>query len=206
MAGEKKTNVKKAVFSFDLANDDAKKALDFILSFKRKQSRFLIALLLWYKEHSEEYNLTFLPDEKKIIDKSKRDNFLGSFGFTEKQLERIIGEYSSNQLDCIERFFKEVDVNNSASRNFVNQKKDTEPEFEEDIKKESVVNEQNALSDSYKESEMPSTTENKMQSIPNITEANVLEKTGSNDKHEDADNEDDEDDDWLLDMAGTGSE
>lgn len=199
MSGKKETNVKLVAFRFDLMDDKSRKAYEFIKSFNRKQSNFIIALLLWYSEYSEEYKLTFLPDERKIIDLSKMRDFLEPFGISKSESEKIIGNYSSNQLAYIRDFLKEIEKTR-------NNTKETEGKVEE----KNTINADGRASGEEVSLPPMSGNEPTENSEDAKRDQNFKNITENNDVHNEnvgvmSDVDDDGEDDWLLNMAGVPS-
>ena len=182
MSGKKETDIKIAAFRFDLMDENSRKAYEFIRSFNKKQSTFLIALLLWYSEYSEEYKLTFFPDEKRIIDLSRTSNFLEKFGISKSESEKIIENYSCDQLAFIKDFLAEIEQT----------KKDSKKSKEKTSKKESMIeHEKEDFSSDAKETILKSEERLEEKNVTDIDEA----------VEDDVDDVDDGDDDWLLNMA-----
>lgn len=194
MSGKKETDIKIAAFRFDLMDENSRKAYEFIRSFNKKQSTFLIALLLWYSEYSEEYKLTFFPDEKRIIDLSRTSNFLEKFGISKSESEKIIENYSCDQLAFIKDFLAEIEQT----------KKDSKKSKEKTSKKESMI--EHEKEDFSYESEKTHAMEDSSDAKETILKSEErLEEKNVTDIDEavedDVDDVDDVDDDWLLNMA-----
>jgi len=195
MSGKKERKIKMTSFRFDINNDDDRKALEFLKAFKHKQSDFLVSLLLWYSEHAEKYGLTFLPEEKRIIDLSKANTFLESFGFSKEESQKLIEKYNYDQLTNIKIFLKDIESIRGSS----------EPEIAYKAKcalKEDVSNKENNIE------ENPFKNQSELKEPVEIKESEILERT-LKEKTETKileSEDDDGEDDWLLGMAGTPSQ
>lgn len=182
MSGKKERKIKMASIRFAIDNDDDRKALEFLKAFKHKQSDFLVSLLLWYSEYAEKFGLTFLPEEKRIIDLSKANTFLESFGFSKEESQKLIEKYNYDQLTNIKIFLKDIE----------RIRKNSEPEIvpkAKRISKEDVGDKESNI----EENPLKNQSESK-----NSNETKILESEYNED--------DDGEDDWMLGMAGTPSQ
>lgn len=192
MSGKKERKIKMTSFRFDINNDDDRKAYEFLKTFKHKQSDFMVSLLLWYSEHAEKFGLTFLPEEKRIIDLSNANEFLESFGFSREESQKIIEKYSYDQLSNIRIFLKDIEkVRKPFGAGTVSKSKSVQKEnVEENGSEEEVLKEQSEIKNQKEESNIPKRT------------SEEKKKTMIFENEED---EDDGEDDWMLGMAGMPS-
>lgn len=193
MSGKKERKIKMTSFRFDINNDDDRKAYEFLKTFKHKQSDFIVSLLLWYSEHAEKFGLTFLPEEKRIIDLSNANEFLESFGFSKEETQKIIEKYSYDQLSNIRIFLKDIE-------------KVRKPSESGTVLKSKSVQKENDKKNGSEEGMLKEQSEIKIQKEKK--EFNISKIT-SEEKRETMifDNEEDDgEDDWMLGMAGMPSQ
>lgn len=165
-------------FGFNTDDEKGKIAYDFIRSFKRKQSDFLVALLFWYSTHMDEYKLAFLPESNQIIDAKETADLFSSFGIPKEENERLLRNYGDEQLSQIIKFLKEMKNIKDNSVPELNAK--NENEVHDSVNTPVEMKEETSISDEENKKMKPSEPEPVSQN-----------------------NEDEDDEDrWMLNMAG----
>lgn len=199
---------KKTIVSLQFDNDseDGAIALDYLRGFKRKQGRFVTALLLWYINNAEKYNLTYNEKTGQIVDLT---HMLEAFERLGVSKEKIIETYGSlNAITEIMPFFNNLNTSNEESIKLLasmKQRKSTKNSSEVAKKENKAIkngSQDESLFESGEEEDYSNVSQKDALQNQTYNKPDKNESESVMNRFDDSENDED-DDDWMLGMAGS---